>query len=68
MHIYLITVKEYGYNEYDGVAVAANTKQRAIVMALGQCRNFTKDNITVKHIGTSKKTTENIILDSFNAG
>ena len=75
--IYLVTVEEYDYDEYDGMVVIANNEQEAIEMckaenyesdiALG-CEGFVKEQgkITAKEINLNTNNSQ-IILTSFNA-
>lgn len=74
--IYLVTVEEHGYDEYDGMVVIANNEQEAIEMCKAEdynsywgCDGFVKKQgkITAKEIDLNTNNSQ-IILTSFNAG
>ena len=76
--IYLVTVEECGYDEYDSMVVIANNEQEAIEMCKAQdyeggtswgCDGFVKEQgkITAKEIDLNTNNSQ-IILTSFNAG
>ena len=74
--IYLVTVEEYDYDEYDSMVVIANNEQEAIEMCKAEdynstwgCDGFVKKQgkITAKEIDLNTNNSQ-IILTSFNAG
>jgi hypothetical protein len=76
MNLYLVERDDWGYDEYDGFVVAANTEEEAMALINKEHdpeRNFSDwpnvGNKTIEKIGTTDSYTEpEIILDSFNAG
>ena len=74
--VYLVTVEDYGYDEYDSMVVIANSEQEAIEMCKAEdyddiwgCDGFVKKQgkITAKEIDLNTNNSQ-IILTSFNAG
>lgn len=76
--IYLVTVEECSYDEYDSMVVIANNEQEAIEMC--KAKDYESDNtygydgfikdqekITAKEIDLNTNNSQ-IILTSFNAG
>lgn len=74
--IYLVTVEEYSYDEYDSMVVIANNEQEAIEMCKAKDYNTIwgydgfvrkQGKITAKEIDLNTNNSQ-IILTSFNAG
>jgi hypothetical protein len=74
--IYLVTVEEWGYDEYDSMVVIADNEQEAIEMCKSEdynstwgCDGFVKiqGEITAKEIDLNTNNSQ-VILQSFNAG
>lgn len=72
MKIYLITLKECDYDQYDSFVVIAEDKDRAwklIRIEHSQDSNIYTENIEeIREIGISNTVKEEIVLGSFNAG
>ena len=70
MKIYHVYVHKYGYDEFDGLIVVAENKDRALEMVkvgyYGEC--YFKERQGKIHIEEVDLTTEHIVLESYNAG
>jgi hypothetical protein len=79
--IYLIKLKEYGYDEYDGWIVIADNEEEVLKLceiketeqevSKKRCyeSNRFKDNIEeIKFLGNTKIKESQIVLSSYNAG
>ena len=76
--VYLVTVEEYGYDEYDSMVVIANNEQEAIDLCKSEDYETAKTSwlsvgfvkaqgkITATEIDLTKDS--QVILKSFNAG
>lgn len=78
-NIYLITLKEHGYDEYDSWVVIAENQEEVIKLCKivatkeeaddGWSRNQYKDNVeSIKLIGTTEQEKSEVVLSSYNAG
>jgi hypothetical protein len=70
MKIYHVYVKKYGYDEFDGLVVVAENKDRALEMVkvgyYGGCYfNERQGKIYIEEVDL---TTEHTVLESYNAG
>lgn len=76
MNIYLINRDDYGYDEFEGFVMAANSEDEALEYLehkYNHRENYNewpnKGNKTAELVGTTERYSEiTIILSSFNAG
>ena len=66
MKIFLVWVDKYDYDDYDGVVVVAESKERALEIV--NERNYFNENQGEVFITEVNTTMEHVVLESFNAG
>ena len=66
MKIFLVWVDKYDYDDYDGVVVVAESKERALEIV--NERNYFNENQGEVFITEVNTTMEHVFLESFNAG
>ena len=78
-NIYLLTLKDWGYDEYEGWVVIAENEEEVISLCeiykteeearkVGFDNQFIANILQIKLIGTAEQEESEIVLSSFHAG